>query len=321
MSTSRTAYRICPLCEATCGLELRIEGDRITRARGDRDDVFSKGFICPKGSAYGHVVHDPDRLRRPMIRDGERWREVDWPEAFAEVERRLAAVTAEHGREAVARLRRQSQPSQHRRWVAPRPRSAGARLAQHLLGEHDGPAPQAGGQRLPLRPPERDRRARPRSHRLRLAARRRPVRVERVAGDGSRLAGPAAGDPGSRRCRRRGRPTAQQDRRDGRRAPGDASRHRCACSSPPSPTSSWPKSSPRPVGPGSTPTAWSSCPPPSRRSPPTPSASAVASIPSGFGRSPVVWPAPNTPSSMAGSARRRSPSARSPAGSWTSATC
>ena len=49
---SRTALRICPLCEATCGLVLTIDNERVTGARGDRDDVFSHGFICPKGAGF-----------------------------------------------------------------------------------------------------------------------------------------------------------------------------------------------------------------------------------------------------------------------------
>lgn len=59
------ALRVCPLCEATCGLTLTIEGTRVTGARGDRDDVFSKGFICPKGASFGELDADPDRLRTP----------------------------------------------------------------------------------------------------------------------------------------------------------------------------------------------------------------------------------------------------------------
>ncbi|MFE3286349.1 hypothetical protein ACFXJJ_25015, partial [Streptomyces sp. NPDC059233] len=51
----RTALRICPLCEATCGLTLTIEGAAVTGARGDREDVFSRGFICPKGAAFGQL--------------------------------------------------------------------------------------------------------------------------------------------------------------------------------------------------------------------------------------------------------------------------
>ena len=98
---SHTAYRVCPLCEATCGLELTISGGVVSGVRGDRDDVFSNGFICPKGAAFDRLDNDPDRLRRPMIRDGERWREVGWDEAFAAVASGLGGVVAAHGRQAV----------------------------------------------------------------------------------------------------------------------------------------------------------------------------------------------------------------------------
>ena len=60
---TETALRICPLCEATCGLTLTIENGRVTGARGDREDVFSKGFICPKGASFAELDNDPDRLR------------------------------------------------------------------------------------------------------------------------------------------------------------------------------------------------------------------------------------------------------------------
>ncbi|WP_329259095.1 molybdopterin oxidoreductase family protein [Actinoallomurus sp. NBC_01490] len=97
-----TAYRICPLCEATCGLELTIADGRVTGARGDRDDVFSHGFICPKGATFDELENDPDRLRAPVIRVGGDWREVTWEEAFAAVERGLTGVAGRHGRQALA---------------------------------------------------------------------------------------------------------------------------------------------------------------------------------------------------------------------------
>lgn len=96
----RTAYRTCPLCEASCGLEISVRGKEIVRIRGDRDDVFSKGFICPKGSTLKQLHEDPDRLRRPLVkRDGVHV-EVDWAEAWAEVERGLSGVIERHGRQA-----------------------------------------------------------------------------------------------------------------------------------------------------------------------------------------------------------------------------
>ncbi|MEU4101169.1 molybdopterin-dependent oxidoreductase, partial [Streptomyces tanashiensis] len=77
-----TALRICPLCEATCGLTLTLDGSRVTGARGDRDDVFSKGFICPKGASFPEIDADPDRLRTPMVRKDGRLQEATWAEAF-----------------------------------------------------------------------------------------------------------------------------------------------------------------------------------------------------------------------------------------------
>jgi anaerobic selenocysteine-containing dehydrogenase len=89
----RTVIRTCPLCEATCGLQLTFDGDDLVGVRGDPDDVFSKGFVCPKGAALKELDADPDRLRSPMIRqpDGS-FRAATWDEAFAEIERRLKPI-------------------------------------------------------------------------------------------------------------------------------------------------------------------------------------------------------------------------------------
>jgi anaerobic selenocysteine-containing dehydrogenase len=100
--TEKTAYATCPLCEATCGLELRVEDDSLVGVRGDREDVFSHGFICPKGGSLKALQEDPDRLRAPLVRRRGRLVEATWNEAFAEIDRRLPALIDEHGRDAVA---------------------------------------------------------------------------------------------------------------------------------------------------------------------------------------------------------------------------
>ncbi len=98
-----TTHRItCPLCEATCGLEVTTRGRTVLGIRGNKDDVFSHGYICPKAYALKEFDFDPDRLRAPLIRDGETWREATWDEAFAEVERRLTPILQRDGRDAVA---------------------------------------------------------------------------------------------------------------------------------------------------------------------------------------------------------------------------
>lgn len=97
-----THFRTCPLCEATCGLEVTVRDGAVHRIRGDRDDVFSQGFICPKGSTLGALHDDPDRLRRPLVRRDGRHVEVDWDEAFAEVEARLVPLRERYGADSVA---------------------------------------------------------------------------------------------------------------------------------------------------------------------------------------------------------------------------
>ncbi|HET6732904.1 molybdopterin oxidoreductase family protein [Mycobacterium sp.] len=92
-----TALRICPFCEATCGMTLTIEDGRVTGARGDREDVFSAGFICPKGASFAELDNDPDRLARPLIRRNGALVESTWDEAYAVVAERLGEIIREHG--------------------------------------------------------------------------------------------------------------------------------------------------------------------------------------------------------------------------------
>jgi anaerobic selenocysteine-containing dehydrogenase len=101
-SGERTTFRVCPFCEATCGLEIRTRGREVIGIRGDEADVFSRGFICPKGYALKELDADPDRLRTPLVRRAGVLRPATWAEALAEVERRLTPILGEHGRDAVA---------------------------------------------------------------------------------------------------------------------------------------------------------------------------------------------------------------------------
>ena len=100
----RTHYRTCPFCEATCGLAVDVEDDRVVRVRGDKDDPFSAGFICPKGSTLGDLHHDPDRLRKPLVRRDGELVEATWDEAFAAIAEGFERIFAEHGRESLALL-------------------------------------------------------------------------------------------------------------------------------------------------------------------------------------------------------------------------
>jgi len=90
---------MCPLCEAGCGLDVHLTHGDVSLVRGDRLDVLSKGFLCPKGPALKALQHDPDRLRRPLVKRDGSFVEVEFDEAFAEVDRLLGPVLRECGRE------------------------------------------------------------------------------------------------------------------------------------------------------------------------------------------------------------------------------
>jgi anaerobic selenocysteine-containing dehydrogenase len=95
-------HRICPLCEASCGLAIELDGQRIARIRGDEADVFSAGFLCPKAVSLKELHEDGDRLRTPLVKRDGRFVAVSWDEAWAEIERRLPPIIAAHGADAVA---------------------------------------------------------------------------------------------------------------------------------------------------------------------------------------------------------------------------
>jgi len=87
----------CPLCEAMCGLEIQVSDGRVASIRGNHDDTWSHGHICPKGAALGAVHEDPDRIRRPMIKVDGQWQEVSWDAAFRRCTELLAPVIEKYG--------------------------------------------------------------------------------------------------------------------------------------------------------------------------------------------------------------------------------
>ena len=100
VSTSRH-YRSCNLCEAICGIEITVEDNHLD-IRGDKDDPFSRGFICPKAVALQDIHFDKDRLKYPVRRTASGWQRIGWDEAFAEVAQNLKRVREKHGRNSVA---------------------------------------------------------------------------------------------------------------------------------------------------------------------------------------------------------------------------
>ncbi len=96
-----THYRSCNLCEATCGIAVDVEDDRVVSIRGDEDDPFSRGYICPKAAALKDVHEDPDRLREPVERRGSTWHSLSWNEALDKVAEGIFDLRRRHGKDAL----------------------------------------------------------------------------------------------------------------------------------------------------------------------------------------------------------------------------
>ncbi len=102
MTAINTSYATCPLCEATCGLEIETHGREILSIRGDTQDVFSHGYLCPKAYSLKELHADPDCIHEPLVRRDDRWLGVSWDDAFAEIERGLMPLLQEYGRDTLA---------------------------------------------------------------------------------------------------------------------------------------------------------------------------------------------------------------------------
>ncbi|MFO0947771.1 MAG: molybdopterin-dependent oxidoreductase [Planctomycetota bacterium] len=99
----RTVFRTCTLCEAMCGLKFDVDGQDIVFVGPDEEDVFSRGYICPKGAAIADVHNDPDRLRTPLRRTARgSFEPISWPEAFDIVGARLRTIRKKFGPDAIA---------------------------------------------------------------------------------------------------------------------------------------------------------------------------------------------------------------------------
>jgi anaerobic selenocysteine-containing dehydrogenase len=96
-----SALHTCMLCEAVCGITVETAGNEVTGIRGDDQDPFSRGHICPKAIALRDLHADPDRITQPLRRVGDRFEPISWDDAMELATSRLAEIQARHGKSAV----------------------------------------------------------------------------------------------------------------------------------------------------------------------------------------------------------------------------
>ena len=102
MTTAKKAGICAPVrcvkpCAAWRFASTAAQRGRVTSIRGNRDDVWSHGHLCPKGASLAALHDDPDRIRRPMIKVDGRWQEVSWDAAFRRCTELLTPVIRKYG--------------------------------------------------------------------------------------------------------------------------------------------------------------------------------------------------------------------------------
>ncbi len=102
MPKEKVQYRTCTLCEAMCGIEITHKDDKILTIKGGKNDPFSRGHICPKAVALKDIHEDPDRLRKPIERTANGWREISWKEALDKTAEGIKSIQKKYGRNAFA---------------------------------------------------------------------------------------------------------------------------------------------------------------------------------------------------------------------------
>ncbi len=101
MADEKLHFGTCTLCEAMCGIEVKYSGEKVLSIKGDKNDPFSKGYICPKATALQDLYEDPDRLRQPVERTANGWQEISWPEAFDKVAEGIQKLQKKYGANAL----------------------------------------------------------------------------------------------------------------------------------------------------------------------------------------------------------------------------
>jgi anaerobic selenocysteine-containing dehydrogenase len=92
----------CRICEATCGLRVRVRENRVVAIEPDREHVATRGYACIKGTRFAEVQASPDRVLHPMKRVGNAWRRISWDEAIGEIGEKIRGLVARHGPDALA---------------------------------------------------------------------------------------------------------------------------------------------------------------------------------------------------------------------------
>ena len=92
----------CVLCAQNCGLEIMVEGNRMVKVKGDKDNPRSMGYACRKGLNVINHQYPADRLTQPLKRVGDDFQPISWDQAISEIVKKTKEVLTAHGPRSLA---------------------------------------------------------------------------------------------------------------------------------------------------------------------------------------------------------------------------
>jgi anaerobic selenocysteine-containing dehydrogenase len=99
MEDTRTVNTFCGVCEHSCGMQVKAQGNDIVEIRGLKEHPSSKGVLCPKGLAAKDIFYANDRLKHPLKKNGNGWQEISWDEALTLCAQGLQDIKDRYGPE------------------------------------------------------------------------------------------------------------------------------------------------------------------------------------------------------------------------------
>lgn len=101
-----TVFSACEMCRNQCPIAVKVVNGKVSKIEGNPNDTVFGGVICARGNAGPSLLYDPQRLKKPMIRTGERgtgkYKEVSWDEAYNYIAEKVKVIQQNYGGEAVA---------------------------------------------------------------------------------------------------------------------------------------------------------------------------------------------------------------------------
>ena len=94
----RWVLSTCGLCEAGCGIKVRVVEGRAVKIEGNSEHPVNSGGLCSRGQAALQALYHSDRVRSPLRRVGARgegkWKPISWDQAIGEVVAKLGRLRA-----------------------------------------------------------------------------------------------------------------------------------------------------------------------------------------------------------------------------------